>query len=167
MMIGTGGYQVINYLYRIRIKSEMKAYLHVNQESNFTNVLHFKSVNNVIEDQHFEWVEMGKEFIYNGSMYDIVKMEHHLNTSIVYCINDKAENRLKRTIASIHQKLNSPISNARMNIQKIFSALYDINTITIKFENLACLAHNSFVYQDDLIKRAKDLLKPPPELTFG
>lgn len=40
------------------------------------------------------WEEEGKEFFYNGAMYDVVKTKTINNKVMLYCINDKKEKNL-------------------------------------------------------------------------
>ena len=40
------------------------------------------------------WMEDGKEFLYKGEMYDVVKSKTIAGKTILYCVNDKKEKEL-------------------------------------------------------------------------
>lgn len=74
-----------------------------------------------------EWKEQGKEFRYNGAMYDIVKQKIEKGVITFYCINDKQEARLFAHIEELlAQQINNekyPVGKTAKNIVKMFDAV--------------------------------------------
>ncbi len=56
------------------------------------------------------WVEEGKEFQYNGEMYDVVKQERKGSRLVFHCINDHEENALLRDLSKKIWEQNDPSS---------------------------------------------------------
>lgn len=46
------------------------------------------------EAADLQWVKEGKEFMHNGSMYDVVRAEEHEGAITYHCVNDEQEKQL-------------------------------------------------------------------------
>lgn len=56
------------------------------------------------QDPDIEWKEKGKEFSYQGEMYDVVFVEMNDGIETYYCLSDKEEQALNRTIGRVATK---------------------------------------------------------------
>jgi hypothetical protein len=57
-----------------------------------------------------EWKEKGKEFSYEGEMYDVVFTEDEDGVQVYYCLNDKEEKALNCTIGRIARSQEGSVS---------------------------------------------------------
>ncbi len=105
-----------------------------------------------------KWTKENKEFIYNGLMYDIVKVETQGKEKYYYCINDTKE---KDLIAN-YKKHNRHRNNTLLKIRKILSNKYfpeklSINT-KINKDDMCFIK-----YQQNYKSIYVETLSPPPK----
>jgi hypothetical protein len=89
-LLNTVGYFPVFKLAQRQIYNDIEALI----EQSFSNDhLHLISISS--ENQHaLHWQRAGKEFWYNGQLYDIVRLEKKDGITHYYCIKDTAETRL-------------------------------------------------------------------------
>ena len=66
-------------------------------------------------DPSIHWEEKAKEFSYNGKMYDVVRTEKCDGKLIYYCLSDKDEDQLNKTVSDL---VNRTHDEARRNYAK-------------------------------------------------
>ena len=117
------------------------------------------SLNN--NQQKIYWEEDGKEFLFNGEMYDVVKSKTVNGKILLYCINDKKEKALVDRYNSI-TKHNSSSDKKSKTID---------NSITLFFqekENADNVGDKKlikyfFSYKSPLPQNLMDKNYPPPK----
>lgn len=105
-LFNLSGYIVIFNFYQYVVRNEIKQKIKLSVPENQLNIIKFE------KNQKIPWVKKGKEFIYNGNMYDVVRTENINNQTIFYCILDFKETELfanldlqvKRNIGSNTEK---------------------------------------------------------------
>jgi len=114
------------------------------------------------------WLEKGKEFIFNGTLYDIVKTEKIDEKTLFFCINDKQEEKLFAHLeeqVNLHITSDKPIKNdASKQLVKSVLEIYFFSEFQFSFKN----EFNSlkyFHFNDSLpMNQSITLFIPPPEL---
>ena len=66
------------------------------------------------------WEEEGKEFFFEGKMYDLVKMKNDNGQIIFYCINDKQEEELINNNSTIIKNNSFQNKKTKNNIETAF-----------------------------------------------
>ncbi len=120
-----------------------------------------------IENNQNEIVIEGNEVSRQGHRYDIIKIEHKGNTTIIHAINDANEERL---VAHLNDEYNNGISRqAPLNDHRSVQLLEDffkeyLANIPL---NLNTGSHISFIYDQLPVLSAKDgfieFYVPPPD----
>ncbi len=109
-------------------------------------------------ENQIHWTKTGKEFIYKGSMFDIVKTKVHDNHKYYYCINDIKEKKLVDQLTKSHSKTKDLVKKLKNVLQKY----YFPNCLSILNYNLAqqcmCCVHDNF-YKSNI----SEILTPPPK----
>jgi hypothetical protein len=163
MIIYLGGYQIISACYRLELKIEAHQFLKTNPTGDFLTVFHFDLKDGEIQASNFEWEEAGKEFKYNNSMYDVVKMEEQNHQMVVYCYNDGGENKLEKHLDEIHQKQNNPKASSTAAFQKLISLSFE----SVKHQNLYLLPSKLGFkfkgYEEAIIFNTAEITVPPPD----
>lgn len=74
---------------------------------------------------HFE--DNTNEFYYKGELYDIIRTTETYDSLIIYCLNDKTEEKLKEKFVKENSKTNEN-SNSQKRIElKLFNLIAQIN----------------------------------------
>lgn len=166
MLIYAGGYQLIFSCYQMSLKAEIKAYLLQNPHSKFNTVFTFSANNGKICDAKMQWEENGKEFWFNGNLYDIVLIEYFPSSAKVYCINDKAESKLITQSVEILQKQNQKSSGSMAQFQKLLTSTFEISTNTI-ISNFFPSRKTAYLTNDTfLLSNSTEIQKPPPKSSW-
>lgn len=104
--------------YNVRKEIKRKIKQGVNESE-----LHMFDLNTISKSKEFKWQKIGKEFHYQGTMYDIVRTEN----GKAYCINDHQEHILFANLENILKEYFSK-SNEKKNgmtqLANIFFAEY-------------------------------------------
>lgn len=103
------------------------------------------------------WTEFGKEFEYEGTMYDVVKSEVKDGKIYFYCINDVKEMQLKANFLKIH-KVGKRASKIK-KIPQITYFLFDQSGKQFKISH----NYNYFFLQKKYVSNIIDIISPPPE----
>ncbi len=139
----------------------MRAYLQTHEDTRYVTYLSFPLVQNEIKDPAFQWEETGKEFSYQGEMYDVISVKTSNDSFHICAIKDDRENELEKQIASIRHTKNDSGSNPVFSLLKFFSA-FDIADTAIVFPVTKCFTDHIAKPYDDLISSGTEIHSPPP-----
>lgn len=107
LFIFESGYMAL-YLCRLAgLKEEMQVYIRDHAERH-GNLFSFNLTDGKVSDQHFKWEEEGKEFRYQGKMYDVVSMKLSAGELVVHAFNDQQEEQLMAQLKLHHQQKDNP-----------------------------------------------------------
>jgi hypothetical protein len=93
-------------LYKSRLsglKEDMQVYIR-NHPAGHGRLFTFDLTGDKISDHHFEWEKKGKEFFYNGKLYDVAGMHRSGNKLFVHAYNDRQEEQLLGQLKLQHQQ---------------------------------------------------------------
>lgn len=99
ILLNLGGYHLLFTVMQLKIKHDIKKIIEKGLDDKDLTVIETPLPPNA----SFKWKEEGKEFSYNGSMYDIVRKETKGAKTIYYCINDCREKQLIDNYAHKHK----------------------------------------------------------------
>ncbi len=163
MIVYLGGYQIISACYRLELKFEAHQFLKTNPSGEFLSVFEFDLKDGEIQASNFEWEERGKEFKFNNTLYDVVKMEVSNQKLVVYSYNDSGEDKLEKRLDEIHQKQNNPKASSTASFQKLISLSFETikqqrhylfpNKLKFKFQG----------YEESILSNILEILVPPPD----
>lgn len=163
MIVYLGGYQMISACYRLELKMEAHQFLKTNPGVDFLSVFEFDLKDGEIQAADFQWEERGKEFKFNNTMYDVVKIEELNHQMVVYCYNDSGESKLEKHLDEIHQKQNNPKASSTAAFQKLISLSFESvkqqehqiipNLIRFKFKG----------FDESVLFNALEITGPPPD----
>lgn len=163
LLIYMGGYQLIMVGYQLGSKAEMKAWLRQNRESEYNTVFSFTAANATIADPSLIWEEEGEEFLYKGSMYDVVSIEYANGKATVYCINDEEENKLSKLAEELRQKHSKESSGAKSIFRKILITSFDLQEESASMIPLVEPALTMTHQLNQWVNPVTDILSPPPD----
>ncbi len=83
------GYYVVAHQAQEQRKEYIRKFLYQSIDENTLTVIDYTTNN-----KNISWEEEGKEFFFNGNMYDLVKTKLINDKTYVYCINDEKEKEL-------------------------------------------------------------------------
>ena len=136
------------------IKREMKAYIRSNPgvaDASFT----FNITDGEIDDPSFTWEEEGREFMYHGSMYDVVSSSQVNGKLVLKCVDDKKEKELKQLVAKMNRK-------SKSKLQFSISAYY-IKTSGLSIRPLLPAKQGYHIpADDDIALLSLPVIAPPP-----
>jgi hypothetical protein len=114
------------------------------------------------ETSKIDWTEGGKEFRYNGQMFDIVKIKIGSDTTYYYCFNDEKESNLLATLDKL-VKDQTDNSQSRMNQKK-----HEITYFFPEGSFIQSLTEKPIVYFNYFpiyYSFVSSVLSPPPKIT--
>lgn len=103
------------------------------------------------------WIRKNAEFIYNGEMFDIVRVKTTQNEKYFYCINDKKEKQLIGDYQKKCDQNNKSNTLVRQISNSNFFFTFFSLVITLPV-NTICFSEYDFGYTSMII----DILSPPP-----
>ena len=107
------------------------------------------------------WTEDGKEFRYNGNMYDVVKIKKSSGITCYYCFNDEKESKL---LASLDKLVKDQTDNSSSRTtQKKQTITYFVSSIHLT----QCLTEAPVLFFDSPSRYKSvttDILSPPPRI---
>jgi hypothetical protein len=114
-----------------------------------------------------EWKEKGKEFHYQGELYDIVKSDENASAITFYCINDKQEEILFADLdrhITTHIAADKPIKNSTSkklvdHVVKLYFS-NEQSYLFLRSEISSIPNTGSF----DYLSNPVEITSPPPEL---
>jgi hypothetical protein len=83
------GYYFVQLVSQHQLKENMEEAIHNSLAQEETEAISYTD-----NAKNIFWEEEGKEFLFNGTMYDVVKIAEVKGKKILYCINDKKEKQL-------------------------------------------------------------------------
>jgi hypothetical protein len=110
-------------------------------------------------EENINWIRKNKEFLYNGKLYDIIKIKKNTDNKIFYCINDSKENDL----ISIYMTNNKKKDNIFINLKKIFYNKF----LIASFSNAKKQIVKKIIidrYTETYISKILEILSPPPKI---
>ncbi len=165
LLVFTGGYHLIVTGYRMGLKNEIRTKLLQNPQSNITQIFHFISTGNDIQDKSFSWEDEGEEFTYEGTLYDVVSITYQNNQVHIDCYQDKAETNLVKLIAEIQQEQNRQPSGSKNVIHKMMQVVMEVQPTPEQF--IYPVIRNTFSSFSLLpLKGHTAIVSPPPESAF-
>lgn len=135
-----------------QIREQILPWLPVNQ------LVLIKAVTGVRND--ISWIEAGKEFVFQGTMYDVVKTKVEHDTTFYYCFNDKKESKL---LANLDKMVRDQTdrSRSKSNSKKL------VITFFYQSSNPYIFALTPFAGivtpTPSFISIPEEVLSPPPE----
>ena len=111
-------------------------------------------------EKNIYWEEEGKEFLFKGEMYDVVRTKTVNGNVILYCINDKKE----KALIDHHNMLSEHHASEKGKISidhssNLFVYEYENNSNIYFVETSAAFAFFDSCLSDNLI----ELVTPPPK----
>ena len=156
------GYFCVYSFQQNKIKNEVKVQM--------KNMLQESSLQIIVAEENagtLKWQEEGKEFMLHGELYDVAKMETVNGKTLLYCINDKKEEKLlqkflKAIKSATNNNTNSKNGKTNCKFQtNHYWFFYNKENIT------AINADGSWVYLSyisSLISSVKEVIAPPPRV---
>ncbi len=115
-----------------------------------------------VNQQNIFWEEEGKEFLFNGGLYDVVKIKKVNGEVILYCINDKTEKALIEKYGDITKHNSSPDKKAKLNLDNSINLfIYQNEVATTDFPLL--ISNNFSPFNLSLPCNITDKISPPPK----
>lgn len=111
--------------------------------------------NNKVSQIH--WIRKNDEFIYDGKMFDIVRVKSTHNEKYFYCINDEKEKQLISDYQKKCDQNNKSNTLLRQISNSTFFFTFFSLVITLPI-NTICFSEYDFGYKSMII----DILSPPP-----
>lgn len=152
-------FKIAQYKIQKEVKKLLKGSIPENEQVVITVLS--KKINNL------DWEKEGKEFRYNGTMYDVIKTETKGKFVYYHCINDKQETQLFVHLEDlVNQQMNndkSPIGKTAKNIAKMFSAFKYIHSSGFIFTPNYSYISKNFFYSTFFHPVFLEVFIPPPE----
>jgi hypothetical protein len=105
------------------------------------------------------WIKPGKEFTYQGNMFDVVKTKINGNKKFYYCINDIKEKKLIADFSKFHglaQKTRKLLGNFNYVFVLKTESLFHINETS---------NHDYFIKSLDAASNIEEVTVPPPKFS--
>jgi hypothetical protein len=114
------------------------------------------------ESKKITWTEEGKEFRYDGDMFDVVKIRTGKDTTYYYCFNDEKESKL---FVSLDKLVKDQTDNSQSKTnQKKHDITYFFHEVLVTYR----LTETPILYFNHLSTYKSvvtDVLVPPPRVT--
>lgn len=117
-----------------------------------------------VSDNHQQiyWEEEGKEFLFKGEMYDVVKTKTVDGEVMLYCINDKKERELVDNYNLITKHNSSSDKKGKNTIDNSFN-LFVYQDETTGESCVKYLSNNFYSINFNLPENLIDNISPPPK----
>jgi len=161
--------QITGYHVFFRIKQEnikKSVQKRIREKIEEENAEHFVFAANDI-DKLVEWEEDGKEFRYQGEMYDVIEKRTENGKVVIKCISDKKETELVKNYKNITKDDFSGTSKKRTTLLlKLIVSLYAPLTTPVTADaSINSGKINWVTYKCPLIFNTTEVLTPPPQLS--
>jgi DUF2075 family protein len=157
------GYHLVFNFKRNEIKTEMAELINSSLKQKGVQRL-IISLTDKVAINELIWKD-GKEFEWNGVLYDLVQKTEDNGKLLLDCIPDKKETSLQKDYARMN-KDNLPKSNkGAIQLLKIISSVY---TEDIFSKNISPFSHAKatfYAYADGLIANSYAVIVPPPKVS--
>lgn len=121
-------------------------------------------------DQEFnaiDWEEVNKEFYYEGSLYDVVKIGFERKNHVIFCLADENETEIYSALQQMSKAQNDeiPVKNTMVSFLNLLNLKYTIPSILSFKSNL--IIKNKKLLNENLVLHYLSiplfLFLPPPE----
>jgi hypothetical protein len=117
----------------------------------------------------FAWEEKGKEFHYNGSMYDVVRTVQKKGKTLYYCINDKKESKVYNCMEELVGKQldnNSTTTGAANHylIKLLVQVFVLSGRHSFAVARFSAQRHYSYYHSFQYPSSVIEIISPPPEI---
>jgi hypothetical protein len=158
------GYLIVFKTMQYQAKKEIKSIIKNNLKPNELTEFCFAEKDLV----KLVWLEKGKEFIHNGTLYDIVRTEKTGEKTVFCCINDKQEEQLFADLeeqVNLHIASDKPVKNDSSK-QLVKSVLEDYFFSDFQFSFINEYNILKYIHSNDSepMNLSATLFIPPPEL---
>lgn len=104
------GYGIGYHLKKQYIKSAVRQHLQNRQYSD-PDIMHFSfsTERGKVTAENFDWEEYGKEFRWNGLLYDVLKIEQSKDQITIHCLPDADETAFENVFKRIPSQQNKSI----------------------------------------------------------
>ena len=142
----------------MNIKEEVKAQL--------TLGLPESSLDKIENNSNISWVEKGKEFLFNGTLYDIVTTKQVNGKMVFYCLNDQKEKQLLKNAVKAVEASNDNTTGSNGGKQVIKFQLSDFTApVSAALQPVHILTTNKYlVFGDALVSVNREIHTPPPRV---
>lgn len=160
--IGVFGEWLVFYMIRSEIRREI--YEKIEGSVPAESLVLVKIANDNLP-KNFQFTEAGREFRYNGQMYDIVHQEVKNDTTLYYCIHDIRESQL---YANLEQQVQEEFSSNPQHQTKHKELLKKIPDFYLLSANSLLLGFTCYTQQPDeahpvWLDALLTIDAPPPE----
>jgi hypothetical protein len=170
LLIYSGGYFLIYAYQKMMIRQEVSTMLHSDHSVAQSFLTNFSFPSENFEQNkiaHFHWTEEGKEFSYDGHLYDVVSLHCNGSNTIITCINDKEETRLEDRLVKMSDNFNKKVNAKIPLILKLVSS----NFICPQHASIYSVASQTVVHNlypvNTFISIAPAISIPPPKGVFS
>jgi len=163
LFFGTAGYFFVFKAEQMGIRHAIKEEL---KRSIPRSQLH-EIVLSVDEQEELEWEEEGKEFRYEGRMYDVVSVSSKGGKTHYYCIGDDEETTLFAKLGKqVKQQQDTRQNSPAKTFAKVFFSLdyYPPHTLTLPYVSSIFIAHREKLKQLHS-QEYLTYITPPPKLS--
>lgn len=112
-------------------KKYIKELLHKNVADELLTIIDFTT-----KKEKIYWEEEGKEFFYEGEMYDLVKTKNENEKTFFYCINDKKEKELINNYNAATKNNSSKDKKVKNNFDTSSSPLFLLELCNLSVSKL-------------------------------
>ncbi len=144
-------------------KQEMKAFLKVNPQTSLVTQLSFHKEDIQHNNIDFQWEKKGKEFKFNGEMYDVISYATSKDSVHFFTIKDKVENKLIEHYASLLKHQTNKKSNSTSILKLLGSVYIQTNDELIIISEKLDLVHAS-LYLNMSSSIFLGVTAPPPQV---
>ena len=123
MLVYTGGSFIVYKYKESVLKQEMKVFIQKNPNHQFASHFNFDTKELELGIKNFSWEDDGKEFKYNGLMYDVISATRCNDTIHILALKDHNENSLNHIYTSFLKKQTNNNTSKRP-LLKFFPSLY-------------------------------------------
>ena len=117
--------------------------------------------------QEIDWEEVDKEFYYEGSLYDVVKIGFEQKNHIIFCIADKNETEIYSELQQMSKVQNDevPVKNTMISFLSLLNLKYTIPSILSFKSNVITPNKKLFIRNlaSNYLSIPLSLFFPPPE----
>jgi hypothetical protein len=163
LLVYTSGVFIAFKFMEYQKKLEMKAFLKANPNSYLTSNFTFCTQDIKQNNTNFEWEEVGKEFKFNGEMYDVLNTITSKDSVQYLVIKDAGENKLLLHYASLLKHQTNKKSNSASILKLLSSVFICINNEEIIISYQLNLVHCSY-YIASSASIILAVVAPPPQV---
>lgn len=155
------GYFIHSHLLRQHAKREFSQLL-LSPLNASSNILPLHTFSYSAIKNNVQWEEEGREFWYNGQLYDVVSSATINGNLYLTCFNDtKEKNIVSHYLNSIRRRSRSNEQNKEL--VSVFSPVF-LSCVIPCIYTTSFHKKNSFPsYRDNILDRAREILSPPPK----